>query len=179
MFKVGDYNIEIVDNRDDIAGLYDLFYSDGSEYSNASSYIIKIYTANSLYKSACIKATAGTTGLYEHSFIVEKSRIVICCANVIFCLAIPDLSLVWQTEADTATCFQIFPYQQDYIIHGELEITRLNYSGYIVWQQSGADVFVTPNSTESFLITEKYIEVKDWNLKIYRFDFDGNNYIEL
>lgn len=174
MFKTGKYDVEILNNRDGVAGDYELFYSDGKDCFNFSSYLIKVYKDNTLLKSACVSATAGATGLHKHSFIIEESRVVICCANVVFCLTIPGLELIWQKEVEWATCFQIFPYQDDYIVHGELTITRLNHYGEIVWQQSGADIFVTIDGKENFLITGEHIEVKDWDLKNYRFDFDGN-----
>ncbi|MBK6834669.1 MAG: hypothetical protein IPG89_10490 [Bacteroidetes bacterium] len=85
------------------------------------------------------------------------------------------LRLQWQTKADTATCFGIFKLQDSYIVHGELEITRLDKHGKIVWQNSGADIFTTLDSENTFQITDKYILATDWENRKYKFDFDGNN----
>jgi hypothetical protein len=85
------------------------------------------------------------------------------------------LDLLWQTKGDPATCFQIFKYKDDYIVHGELEITRVGNDGKIVWQRGGADIFVTLNSSEKdFLVTEDYMLATDWENRTYKFDFDGN-----
>jgi hypothetical protein len=58
--------------------------------------------------------------------IIEDKRLLICCSDSIFCLSIPDLTLLWRTRADEATCFEILKYQDSYIVHGELEILRLD-----------------------------------------------------
>ena len=100
---------------------------------------------------------------------------MICCSDSVFCLTIPTLLLQWKTKADFATCFEIFKYKLDYIVHGEVEISRLSADGDLIWQQSGADIFVTPKSNEDdFVVTDDYILATDWDNRKYRFDFDGN-----
>jgi ABC-type ATPase with predicted acetyltransferase domain len=42
--------------------------------------------------------------------------------------------LLWWTKADQATFFEINKYQESDIIHGELEISRLDKDGKITWQ---------------------------------------------
>jgi len=59
--------------------------------------------------------------------------------------------LQWKTKADVATCFEIFKYRSDYIVHGEMAISRLSADGDIIWQQSGADIFVSTKSNEDKL----------------------------
>ena len=59
------------------------------------------------------------------------------------------MNLKWNTQADEVTCFQIYVLQEDYIIHGELEISRIDKNGNIKWQYSGADIFVTSDGEEA------------------------------
>lgn len=73
-----------------------------------------------------------------------------------------------------ATCFGIFKYKEDYIIHGEVEITRLSNDGKIIWQQSGADIFTSLNSEKEDFVISEYILATDWDNRKYKFDFDGN-----
>jgi hypothetical protein len=128
-----------------------------------------------LLKSAVIGAEGGAIGIYANSFVYDNDRIVICCSNSIFCLSIPDLALLWRTKADLVTCFEVFKYQNDYIVHGELEISRVKNNGEIIWQQRGADIFTTINSSaEDFVIIDDYILATDWEGRKYKFDFDGN-----
>jgi len=83
------------------------------------------------------------------------------------------LSLLWRTKADRATCFEIYKYQDSYIIHGELEIARLDKNGKILWQQSGSIIFTTLDGKDNFIITDNYILATDWENRKYKIDFNG------
>lgn len=174
----GEYRLVFTDETyalDDGIDTYDFQYIENSIYKHSSSIGIKVYKNEAFFKSAVIGAAGGSTTIHETSFVYDPDRIVICCSDTVFCLSIPYLSLLWKTRSDSTTCFEVFKYKTDYIIHGELEITRLGHDGEIIWQQSGADVFTSLNSkNDDFIITETYILVTDWNNKKYKFDFDGD-----
>jgi hypothetical protein len=152
---------------------YDFVYFDKSEYHFPSVYGIKIFQDDTLIKSAVIGSIGGGTGIHDTSTIIENDRLLVCCSDTIFCLSIPDLSLLWRTKADRATCFEIYKYQDSYIIHGELEITRLDKNGKILWQQSGSDIFTTLDGKDNFIITDNYILATDWENRKYKIDFNG------
>lgn len=154
---------------------YDLVHFEESEHEYPTIIGIKITNHDGFAKSALLGAQGGGTGVHKTSFIVEQVRIVICCSDTVFCLSIPDLSMIWKTKADEATCFEIFKYKTDYIVHGELEISRLSADGYIIWQRSDADIFTTLDSTDSdFIVANDHILATDWENRKYKFDFDGN-----
>jgi hypothetical protein len=90
-------------------------------------------------------------------------------------LSIPELDLLWQTQADQITCFGLYAYNDTYIVHGELGISRLDKDGKILWQKTGADIFTTLEGENIFEIADSYILVKDWEHRLYKFDFDGNS----
>ncbi|SDE12637.1 hypothetical protein SAMN05216464_10447 [Mucilaginibacter pineti] len=176
-FDIGTYSVEIDcapppynPKSTGNANVYNALYFVESEYRHPSVYQISTFLSDNLLKRILIGAMGGATTVHENSFITEKDRLVICCSDTIFCLQTPDLSLLWKTKADDVTCFQIFKYQSDYIIHGEVEISRLSHNGDILWHQGGADIF-----TEEFKITDNYIYATDFGYRKYMFDFDGNN----
>ena len=152
---------------------YDFVYFDKSEYHFSSVYGIKVFQDDILLKSAVIGSIGGGTAIHSTSTIIENDRLLLCCSDTIFCLSIPDLTLLWRTKADQATCFEIFKYQGSYIVHGELEITRLDMNGKILWQQSGADIFTTLDGKDNFIITDNYILATDWENRKYKIDFNG------
>ncbi len=154
---------------------YDFVYLDKSGYIFPSVFGIKVFQDDTLIKSAVIGSIGGGTGIHDTSTIIENDRLLICCSDTIFCLSIPDLTLLWRTQADQATCFEIYKYQDSYIIHGELEISRLDKYGKILWQQSGADIFTTLDGKDNFVITDNYILVTDWENRKYKFDFNGQS----
>lgn len=154
---------------------YDFVYFDKSEYDFPSVVGIKIFQDDTLIKSAVIGSIGGGTAIHDTSTIIEKDRLLVCCSDTIFCLSIPDLTLLWRTQADQATCFEIYKYQDSYIIHGELEISRLDKDRKILWQQSGADIFTTLDGKDNFGITDNYILATDWEYRKYKFDFNGQS----
>jgi len=177
--KLGDYKIDIFKDQNfnatstDNVNRYDLDYID--KLDQPSTVIgIKLYHNEKQLTSAVVGATGGGTGIGENSKIIENNRLLVCCSNSIFCLSIPDLALLWRRQADEATCFEIFKYQDSYIIHGELNISRLNKNGEVLWQQSGADIFTTLEGKDDFKLTEHYILATDWKYRNYKFDYDGN-----
>ncbi len=178
---IGDYSVDLFKypfsnySEIDSSDKYDLVYFDSTEHVFPTIIGIKVNNEDGLLKSALLGALGGGTTVHKTSFIPEQDRIVICCSDTIFCLSIPDLSLIWKTKADEATCFEIFEYQEDYIVHGELEISRLGHTGNILWQQGGADIFVSLNgANDDFAVTKEYILATDWDGNKYKFDFDGN-----
>jgi len=178
---IGDYTVELSVfpfrkySEADSEEKFDLIYLEEGEYSFTTMVAIKVSSTNNILKSALIAANGGGTGIFEKSFLTEPDRIIICCSDSVFCLSVPDLSLIWKTKADWATCFEIFKYKSDYIVHGELDITRLGHDGQIIWQQSGADIFVCldPKVAE-FTLTDQYIFATDFENRKYQFDYDGN-----
>ena len=178
-YEIGKYRIEIyvdstyTEGSADNVNQYDFVYFDKSSYDFPSAFGIKIFQDDLLVKSAVVGSVGGGTDIHDTSTIIESDRLLICCSDTVFCLSIPDLSLLWQTKADQSSCFQIFKYQDSYIIHGELEISRLDKNGKIIWQQIGADIFTTLDGKDTFTITDNYILATDWENRKYKFDFNG------
>lgn len=178
-YTTDKYHIDIYDDPTFTEGaadnttVYDFVYFDKSKYYFPSVYGIKIFQEGTLIKSAVIGSIGGGTAIHDNSTIIESDRLLVCCSDTIFCLSIPDLTLLWHTQADQATCFEIYKYQDSYIIHGEFEISRLDKDGKILWQRSGADIFTTLDGKDNFVITDNYILATDWENRKYKFDFNG------
>lgn len=150
-------------------------YFNHEEYECNTQIGIKIYEKEHLLTSAIICSHGGGAGIHETSQIIDNEKIVICCANQVFNLSIPNLQLNWKVQADDTTCFEIFKLNQDFIIHSELTISRISSQGEIVWQKSGADIFTTIDGKEdNFKVTDNYIFATDWENNKYQFDFNGN-----
>ena len=185
MYKIGKYIIEIftdetyeVDSAENI-NEYDFEYLEAENEYNSTFVGIKLYENEELKKSILIGSEGGNTGINENSKIIEENRVIICCANKIFCLSFPELNLLWKTKADEMTCFEIFKKDNFYIVHGELEISKLDENGKILWQKSGADIFTTISGKNDFELNEKYIIATDWENRIYKFDYEGNEYTDM
>ena len=158
---------------------YDFEYLEAEKKYNSTFVGVKIYEYKKLVKSTIIGSEGVNSTISENSKIIEQNRIVICCADKIFCLSSPELNLLWKTKADEITCFEIFKKDNFYIVHGEMEISKLDENGKILWQRGGADIFTTISGKDDFEINEKYIIATDWENRTYKFDFDGNDFTDM
>lgn len=124
--------------------------------------------------NAVVLADGGSTGIHSNCATIHANQLLICCGDYVFCLTLPTLELKWKVKADLATTFEIRPINDGFIVHGELEISRIDNSGSIAWQQGGEDIFVNSDGTDNFELTPEGIQVTDWSNKIYSFDLNGN-----
>ncbi len=179
-FRFGEYKIELENdnsfkiNSVDNSFNYDFVYKDEEAiYYQSSDHAVKIYKDEKLYKSAFICATAGATGVHENSAVIIDEDILICCADKVFSLSLPDLKLNWMKQIDDVCCFQIYKTDKGIFVHGELNVNRIDKNGNIIWSVGFADITVTPDGKDSFIMHEEFIEIEDWNHTKYKVNFDG------
>jgi hypothetical protein len=149
------------------------YFGDCATEYPTSKHGIKIYLDDQIVDSCIIIGSGGATGIHKNSSLLDNDQLLICCCDTIFCFTLPDLELKWKTQADQATCFQIFRQQDDYIIHGELQVTKLDKDGNKKWEFGGADIFVSIDNEEEFKIENDGILLTDFAKTKYKIDFDG------
>ena len=152
---------------------YNKAYISGDNNSPISQIGVNLYDDTDLIASCLIASDGGVTGINENSMLISYGGIVVCCGNAVFKLTIPDLGLEWKTVADSASCFGIYYLDQDYVVQGELEITRLDKTGKIIWKHSGGDIWTTENGIDDFAVYDDYILATDWAYNRHKLDFDG------
>lgn len=185
--KFCDYTIELFEdntyslNSADNIFNYDEIYNCGGIHTYSTKYGIKIYDQYNEVITSCLLAPGcggGPTGLQNNSFIIDGNLLLICVSNIVFSISLPTLDLEWYKEVDIATAFAIYKMNEDFIIHGELEITRINKSGNIIWQISGSDIFVVHNNSTNFPIDNFYIKdnliyTQSWDERTYCISYEG------
>ena len=149
------------------------YFGDGATEYLSSKHGIKIYQDGQIIESCIIIGSGGATDVHQNSSLLDKDQLIICCSDTIFCLTLPDLELKWKTQTDQATCFQIFKKQDDYIIHGELQVVKLDKDGKIKWEFGGAEIFVSIDNEEEFKIENDGILLTDFAKTKYKIDFEG------
>lgn len=153
----------------------DILCADDSDGYYSSAYGISVWQAGECIAEKLLLGSGGATGIHTYSAIADKNGVHICCGDSVFSLSLPQLDCQWITKADLATCFQIYPYQDDYIVHGELFITRLNPQGKRQWQYGGRDIFVTLDARyPDFSMEKDGILLTDFSLNQYKISYDGN-----
>lgn len=169
-----DYLIELVDELDftlnstDNRFVYSNIYFDENQNKPASKHGIKVTKDGQTVTSALICEAGSPSGIHENSFLIKGDSLFLCCSNEVYSFELPDLTLNWKKELDPATCFSIYPFKDDLIIHGEMEVKRIDLLGNVKWGFSGADIFVTPDGKSSVIFMGDRIKLIDW---------EGNHYI--
>ncbi len=149
------------------------YFGGGATKYPASKHGIRVYKDDQVADSCIVTGSGGATGVHKTSFLLDKDQLLICCCDTVFCLMLPNLELKWKTQADQATCLQIFKQQDDYIVHGETQVAKLDKDGKIKWEFCGADIFVGINDEEEFKIVTDGILLTDFAKTKYKIDFDG------
>ena len=162
------YNPDSADN----ATVYSQFYQENPHKNDnyPTKHGILLLKDGKLKNSVCVSSGGGATGIHPRCSVLDGNSFLICCADSIFCLNLPDLHLNWITKADQATCFGIYRYKNSYIVHGELEISRLDKDGNIIWQFSGFDIFTTPEGPDVLRINGNIIKASSWDGITYLID---------
>ena len=177
-----DFTIEVFDdntythNSNDNASTYQYHYFNDKddEYKPAAQHGVKVFKDGVEISSCILIGSGGATGVYGNSAVVHNGQLAVCCCNNVFCLAIPTLQLWWQIQADWATCFKIYLIENDYLVHGELTISRITTAGEIVWQFSGADIFVSMDGmVDECVLNSDNIVLTDFIGNRYFLDYDG------
>lgn len=172
-----NYEIELFNDRlydpsskDNVTD-YNKFYGDIVDL-RTSNHGIRVYENKEVISSAIVSGLGGSTTIHSHSFVIKNEIIFICCASSIYALSLPLLDFKWRKECDTATCFEIYEYADDLIIHGECEISRITIKGDIRWQFSGSDIFVNLEGKDRLRIEEDLIIAYDF--QGYEYMINGN-----
>lgn len=175
-----NFEIEIIDDKNYTLNSsnnllqYQKVYCDESEFrSNSSKHAIIVKEYGIEISSAIICETEGATGIHEKSCIIEDDKIWILVSNKIYCLKIPTLEIIWQKEFDQFTNFCLYKLEEDFLIHGELEIFRITKNGEIIWHFGGRDIWVNPEGNEELTIKDNVILLVDFDSNRYILDFDG------
>jgi hypothetical protein len=174
-----DFTIEVINDgsythgsADNISS-YEIEYYDGDSSHTSSKHGIRISKDDEEISSAIICVGGGMTGIHKQAYIIKGDSIFICCGSMIYSLSLPILNLNWCKELDMATCFGIYEFENDFIIHGEVEISRLTETGDIKWQFSGRDIFVTLDGKKEFEIIGDTIKLIDFENYEYILDANG------
>ncbi len=174
-----EFTIELIDDPTFRAGsannafTYDTVYYDDTEFQPTSKYGIKVSRGGHYIASAIICETGGATGIHDKSFILTGNNLLICCCDTVYSFKLPGLALNWKKQFDPATCFSIYPLHDDFLIHGELQIKRVDINGNVKWNFSAKDIFVTQDGSEAVRLFGERIEITDWNGDTYVLNNDG------
>lgn len=131
------------------------------------------YRASSVYGVNCedfncvLLAGGGASVVTPQSAVIYGSKVFVGIGDQLVCLSLPSLEIMWHKKMDGATCIGLYvsPDGLGLLIHGELDISKVTFSGELIWSSSGKDIF-----TEGFTVHEDHIEAIDFNNEKYRIE---------
>ena len=177
-----DYTIEIIDDSNYTLNSTDNIVSYNIEYFGEMANTDKVYPTSKHglriredekeLTSAIICEVGTATTIHNKSFIIKDDTLLICCCDKVYSLKLPALKLNWKKRLDPATCFGIYSFKDDFIIHGELEVTRIDIEGNEKWKFGARDIFVTPGK-EAIDVMQDKIKLRDWEGYEYLLDENG------
>lgn len=110
----------------------------------------------------------------DDSAILENDILTILMCDTLIFLDLDSISIIKKVLiTDFGTCFAIYPFDDGYVIHGELEIIKTDKIGNVEWTFSGADIFATIDNSKAFSILDKTIILHDFLGNIYKLNQYG------
>lgn len=178
------YEIEIVNDRSYSTRSSDNLINYKFEYSGGQLNQSRIYTINKrgiilrdvasseVISSAILCENGGRTDVSEDVYKLENEKLWICVGDKIYCLNLPDLTVDWFNRIDYGTNYSINIFKNDFLIHGELGIIRIEKSGAIKWRFMGGGGIFLPGEGK-LKISDDFIELIDGNNEKFTIDEFG------
>lgn len=167
IFEDTTYTLNSMDNK----YCYNNVYPGNIEYQT-KNVGINIYDLSDNIVNNAIILNFGFSSF--DSFIIENDKLFILVGNALYSLELIDLKLLWSIECDPSTCFEIIKLENDFLIHGEQVISRIDSNGNKKWEFYGADIFASADDSNYVKINETNIEITDFSHNYYMIDFNGN-----
>ena len=120
-------------------------------------------------------ALIGPIYIYDDNCAVLNDEILtVLQDHIITQISVTDGTIIRHIELDSFGCnFAIYKVENNYILHGEIEITMLDADFIKKWSFSGRDIFASISGKQPFEIREKVICLYDCEDNYYEIDFNG------
>lgn len=107
--------------------------------------------------------------------VVSADGLFLMLDKTVCIFDIETLEITKTNELDSlGTMFEVHPYDDDFILYGEMEIYRIDSDLNVVWQFSARDIFVRYQGVEhAFLMKKDRICLYDFLDNYYEIDYDG------
>ena len=163
------YTIGSVDNKP-----YDIIMNPFRYTRNDYTKTMEIVIQNEILEETRIALIGSLYGHESNCAVLKDRELVVLIDKDIFIINIDEYKLVKYKKIDCfGNNFAIYLVNNGYIIHGEIEVLKLDYEFDKIWKFTGADIFVTQDNKLPFLIDGDRIKIYDWNGTYYEIDLDG------
>lgn len=163
------YTIDSVDNKP-----YDIIMNPFKYKRNDYAKIMEIVIQNEIFEETSIALIGNLYGYESNCAVLKDREVIVLIDKGIYVINIDEYKLVKYKKIDClGNNFAIYLVNSGYIIHGEIEVFKLDFQLDKIWGFSGADIFVTQDNKLPFLIDGNRIKMYDWNGTYYEIDLNG------
>ena len=172
------YEIKVSKNNN-----FTLFSSDNKSYD--AVYYMEEYTRNSLVCTYEITITCHSEtmvdniklialigriyGNTEHCTVIIGSRLAVLVDDYLSIIELSDISLITKVKIlSFGTGIALYSFDDGLLVHGEIDVVKIDYDGNTEWSFSARDVWVTADGTDALRIEGD---------KIFLTDFEGHTYV--
>lgn len=162
------YTLESTDNKN-----YDLILNPQNLKRSSLYKVFSIYI-DLFYEIISIALVGELYSDDTDCAILDKNILTILQNDVIVQINIYDASLLLFKEIGSFGCnFGIHKVKEGYIIHGEIEITMLDFQFNKKWVFSGRDIFVSISGNNPFQLCNDSIKLYDFEDNFYEINYNG------
>lgn len=185
IFYLKDYILELIDDKNYSPGSADNINRYSKEYIGDTIIKNNYRATNKIglrlfdrstdeeLTSIILCESGGLSSLHSQSFIFDDEKLMICIGTMVYCIRLPDLAKIWCYSFDHACIFSIHNIENDFVVHGELSISRFDKNGALKWTYSSNDIFVNLEDNVNFAVLNGRIKVRDWYGEIHLLDGNG------
>lgn len=120
------------------------------------------------YKVAIIGRAYGSV---ENCALLEDNMLVVLIDNYLVFFELKAQRLEKKILIlDFGTGIEIYPFDDGYIVNGEVDIIKVDKFGNKGWEFSGRDIWVRPNGESSIKILGNSLLLTDWEGYKYQLD---------
>lgn len=175
------YTVEVFDDSEHRFGsdsnkeFYSKYYFGETQLKIPTSrHGVKVIKDGTTKENCLLIGFANTSIINEHSSIIVKQNIIVSCCDTIFCLSVPDLSLVWKQKIKTNSYLKLFNFGKDIICLSNDHLIRMYANGNIVWS-TPLSQYAEQTSDMNIFIDDKQIFIKKHNTISEIIDLRGNS----
>jgi hypothetical protein len=137
-----------------------------------SAYIISVHSLITDYKIAII---GSAFGIIENCAVLEADSLVILIDSyMVFFNLITRILELKKEVIDFSTGIGIYAFDNGYIVHGEVDIIKVDKLGNKIWSFCGRDIWTRPNGEQSIIIQKDRLSLTDFEGSKYYLDSWGN-----
>lgn len=160
-------------NSTDDLDKYEYVYCNNIDNECTHNIAIKIKDNEHLIGKAIVCVPGPFAGIHNDSIYIEHSMLWILAGKWMYCLQVPTFRLIWFKELDCVANFSLYRLEDDFLVHGELEVIRITTKGFIKWRFGGRDIWVNLLGRKEVTIGQNMIHLVDFENNEYTIDFEG------